>query len=183
MAFTYTEDAEHLAVAYRMLASVPKRLGLIRDMRAIGERELKRISAAAWTHLNKMGPSQYQFTEHFKALSDSGKSAARLIAYAARVEEDNLKDERVWDWILTQYRGLDADVTALGRRTSKTQAKRRRGRPATDSSHDENRNDRIQKHHARLTSTGDGDATAKTGRAFGLSSRQIRRIVSESRRT
>jgi hypothetical protein len=80
---------------------------------------------------------------------------------------------------LAAFNQREAFLHPLARRGvqhGKAQALRRKGKPAK-SDYDAGRNKRICKHHARLVSEGHHDATAQTAAEFGLSARQVSRIV------
>lgn len=70
-----------------------------------------------------------------------------------------------------EFRGLE-----MAREFRDSQARRREGKPADDP-YDDGRNARILAFYARLTKGGERDATTQTAKEFGLSARQIRRII------
>ena len=63
-----------------------------------------------------------------------------------------------------------------GKKHGEDQSRRRKDKPAADP-YDADRNDRLQKFHARLVAEGRHDATSATAVEFRLSPRQVRRIV------
>lgn len=56
------------------------------------------------------------------------------------------------------------------------QSKRRRGKPLNEP-YDLGRDERLRALHSRLTAAGCSDATKQTAREFGLSERQVRKII------
>lgn len=65
----------------------------------------------------------------------------------------------------------------MGDKHSKEQALRRKGKPARMDGYDNDRNARICRHHRALVKGGRHDATKQTADDFGLSPRQVSRIV------
>lgn len=80
------------------------------------------------------------------------------------------------DRIILAFNGLADDLKERGRKYGGDQARRRRGKPATDSA-DAGRNARIRRRHTALVCQGRNDASSQTATEFNLSTRQVRRIL------
>lgn len=67
-------------------------------------------------------------------------------------------------------------LAVKGRKHGQAQAKRRKDKPAA-SPDDLGRNERLQRYHAGLTAAGRADATSATAAEFNLSTRTVRRVL------
>lgn len=89
----------------------------------------------------------------------------------ARSQTERLKDQLIDEWDSRR------DEWLMGVRHSHAQRRRRRDKPASDACFDEGRNARIRRFHQRLLDQHEPDATKQTAEEFGLSARQINRIL------
>jgi hypothetical protein len=99
------------------------------------------------------------------------KGTVLLVDYALLALERGLK--------LLEH-GQFLRAVQMGKKQSRTQRARRLDKPASDS-YNADRNARIRAFHARLIDADHADATAQTAEQFGLSARQVRRVVGAGR--
>jgi hypothetical protein len=127
-----------------------------------------------------------EFDRWLAALEECGAkadlSARRTTAKAAVLANKHDAAFRHLEWMLQRWNAIRREEALLplaraGKTHSVTQAARRKDKPA-EQPDDAGRNERIRKIHARLVARGDDDATSQVAVEFGLSTRQVRRILS-----
>lgn len=121
--------------------------------------------------------------DDMRSETDSLKSKIRLAEHDQETHNLKKNEERhkaINEALYREFRHYAEDSKELFPKVekhSKAQAARRKNKPGSDSADDPGRNDHIKAFHDRIKSTGAHDYVKQTAQKFGLSERQVRRIV------